>query len=264
MPDDPPRERRRDSFERVADLYDRARPSYPDPVVDRLVELTRLRPGDRLLEIGCGTGQATHALADRGLAVICVERGERLAALARRNLARYPAVQVVNADFESWEPVRAGFDAVVAFTAFHWIDPELRYRRVAELLRPGGSLGVVVVHQVVKTGGDPFFLEAQEDYRAVGMAGDRPPGPPEAIDDLGDEVEASGLFENVVVERVSWETTATADEYVALLGTASDHLLLEPERREELFARIRRRIESRPGGTIRRNLLAVLHAAQRR
>jgi hypothetical protein len=33
---------------------------------------------------------------------------------------------VINANFETWQPERAEFDAIVAFTAFHWIDPEAR------------------------------------------------------------------------------------------------------------------------------------------
>jgi 16S rRNA A1518/A1519 N6-dimethyltransferase RsmA/KsgA/DIM1 with predicted DNA glycosylase/AP lyase activity len=47
-----------------------------------------------VLEIGCGTGQATVPLAERGSRIVAVELGPAMAAVARRNLARFPAVQV--------------------------------------------------------------------------------------------------------------------------------------------------------------------------
>ena len=126
-------------FDQVAELYDRARPGYPPELYDDLVELAGLGRGARVLEIGCGTGQATIPLAERGLDIVCVELGESLAAVARRRLAAFPGVRVVTADFEDWEPETAGFDAVVAFTAFHWLDPVLRFEKAARLLGPEGA-----------------------------------------------------------------------------------------------------------------------------
>ena len=94
----------------------------------------------RIVEIGCGTGRATVPLAQRGYAVTCVELGEQLAAIARRKVAGFPSVQVITTNFETWQPEHSEFDAVVAFTAFHWIAPDRRYSKTAELLRAGGKL----------------------------------------------------------------------------------------------------------------------------
>jgi hypothetical protein len=113
------------------------------------------------------------------------------------------------------------------------------------------------------SGADPFYFEIQDDYRAAGMAGDRPPPPPEEITYLDGEIEASGLFGPVTVRRRQWEVVSTADEHIALIGTHSPHLLLPDEQREELFARIRRRIEARPGGTVRKSMLAIVQVARR-
>ena len=63
------------TFDRAAELYDRARPVAPPEVFDDLVSLCGLEPGSRLLEIGCGTGQATLPLAERGFAVTAIELG---------------------------------------------------------------------------------------------------------------------------------------------------------------------------------------------
>ncbi len=98
-------------------------PLYLARLFDDLAELAGLHPGSRVLEIGCGTGQATLPLAQRGYCVTCVERGDALAGIARRNLTAFSDVEVVTSPFETWQPSEGDFDAVVAFTAFHWIDP---------------------------------------------------------------------------------------------------------------------------------------------
>jgi protein-L-isoaspartate O-methyltransferase len=95
MEDDPRRHDLRAVFNRAAEDYQRSRPVLPPGLFDDLVYLAGLRPGDRVIEIGSGTGQATVPLAERGLAVTAVELGAELAAVARRRVAGFPAVEVV-------------------------------------------------------------------------------------------------------------------------------------------------------------------------
>lgn len=262
------RHRLRTTFEEVPELYDRARPTYPAQVFDDLVALASLPPAARIVEIGCGTGQATLPLAERGFQIVCVELGEQLAAVARRKLATFPTVEIVNASFETWQPAEAGFDAVVAFTAFHWIDPELRYQKSASLLRDGGALAVVAAEHVLPPDGDPFFAEVQADYDAVNPNDEKTqagaPGHPDAVGDLGDEIEASGHFRNVGVRRYLWDVSYTADEYIAVLDTYSGNRALDEETRRRLYERIRRRIEARPRAEVRKTYLATLNVARRR
>ena len=256
------RDRLRTTFEEVPELYDRARPSYPEGLFADLVRLARLADGARILEVGCGTGKATVAFAARGFEIVCVELGEQLAAVARRNLAAFPRVRVANAAFETWE--EDGFDAVVAFTAWHWIDPSVRYQRAARALVDGGRLAVVSTEHVLLGGGDQFFTAVQADYEAVTPEGDnRPPPPPQDVGDLSGDIDASGFFENVAVRRHLWDVEYTADDYLAVLDTYSGHRALDEERRRLLYERIRRRIESRPGRTVRKTYLATLNVARR-
>ena len=74
---------------------------------------------------------------------------------------------------------------------------------------------------------------------------------------------ASGLFEVVEVREFDWEVDYSADEYLDLLNTFSDHLAMPAQRRDRLYAEIRRRILARPSGTVRRGWGAVLHVARR-
>jgi len=258
------REVLRETFGSVAELYDRARPEYPAGVFDDLAELAELEPGSRVLEIGPGSGKATVELARRGYAVTGVELSPELAAVARRNLSSLPQAEIEVGDFECWEPEEAGFAAVVAFSAFHWIAPELRYTKPARLLRPGGALAVVAGPHVLPADGDPFFAEVQEDYDAVVPHPDnRPPSLPEEVESWAGEFEASGLFENVTERRRLVALAYTADEFVAVLGTFSDNLALPEEQRDELFRRIHTRILARPGGTVTKHHLLTLTVGYR-
>src|SRR5262249_59186003 len=97
VPDD--REQLRTTFNSASSLYHRARPEYPAELFGELVRLAGLRPGDRLLEVGCATGKATIPLARRGFRITCVELGADLAAEAPRNLGPFPRATIVTRAF---------------------------------------------------------------------------------------------------------------------------------------------------------------------
>jgi cyclopropane fatty-acyl-phospholipid synthase-like methyltransferase len=264
----PDRVRLRQTFGSVAELYHAARPRYPDRVLDALVGSTGLDRGSRVLEVGCGTGQATVPMAERGLRVTAVELSADLARVARRNLAGHPETTVQVGDFEEWPPAdgQEPFDAVVSATAWHWIDPEARFRRAWELLRDGGHLAWWTAQHVFPEDGDPFFREIQEVYDEIGEG--QPAGAahfrPGELPTDEEEVTATGLFEVVRVEHVDWETTYDADGYLALLDTFSGHIAMGAEERAHLYREIRRRLALRADGRLRRHWGVVLQVCRRR
>lgn len=259
-----PREQLGRTFESVADEYHLARPSYPNELFDDLVALADLHPGQRLLEIGCATGKATRPMLERGFSVVCVEPGGNLGERARRNLAGFP-VEVQLAAFEEWRGQPESFDLVYAATAWHWLDPEIRYRKARELLRPGGHLAFWSALHAFPEGFDPLFTEIQAVYDSIGESsgGTWPPLPPEAIPDERGEIEASGYFGPVQVRRYLWEASYTAEEYIALLDTFSGHIAMDPDKRVHLYREIRRRIQTRPEHRVHRHWYAILHVARR-
>lgn len=153
-------EDRRTLFDQVAEVYDEVRPTYPTALIDDLAEAADLGPGVRILEIGCGTGELTVALAERRASVIALELGTRLADLARRKLARHRNVEVIHSAFEAWPLPPEPFDLVVSATAFHWLDRTIRVPRCAAALRPGGLLAVIDTHHIAG-GTARFFRESQ-------------------------------------------------------------------------------------------------------
>jgi SAM-dependent methyltransferase len=274
MPDEAPddmaaqdRLRLRNTFDGAADLYDRARPDYPEQLFDDLAQLAELQAGDHLLEVGCGTGKATAPLARRGFRVTCLELGAQLAAKSRRNLAGFPEVTVINASYDEWQPpAGADFDLVFAATAWHWLDPGTRYSKAWELLRPGGHLAFWGAVHVFPDGGDPFFREIQPVYDEIGegRAADARWVRPGDLPDGQADIEASGLFDDVQVRQYDWEVRYDAESYLDLLGTFSGHLEMTVEKRARLYGAIRDRLTERPGRDLRRHWGSVLHVARRR
>ena len=132
------RNRLRTTFDGAASLYDDVRPGYPEDLFDDVVSLSGIPSGGRILEIGCGTGQATVPFARRGYRILCIELGENMAAVARRNLEGYPQSEVRTGAFEEWTLQEKAFDLAISATAFHWLDPAVAYPKVAGALETEG------------------------------------------------------------------------------------------------------------------------------
>lgn len=157
-------EQRRQSFDSSADAYDRARPSYPEEVIDWIVENTGITVDDALLEIGPGTGQATMRFAERGFAVRCVELGEKLAARLREKTQAY-RVAVDVAPFEAWEaPDGLHPRMIYCATAFHWLDPAVAYPKCYGLLPDDRAL--VLLWNAPGGAPNEAIVEA---YRLIGI-----------------------------------------------------------------------------------------------
>jgi len=127
-----------------------------------VVSLSGLPPQGQILEIGCGTGQTTEPFAHRGYRVLCIELGERLAAVARSKLAAHSQVVVRTGAFEVWPGEEGAFDLTVSAEAFHWINQTNAYRKIARRLRPEGALTLFWNRHVQ---GEGFFETAHEVNR---------------------------------------------------------------------------------------------------
>jgi SAM-dependent methyltransferase len=258
------RERLAATFDDAADLYHRARPDYPAELFDHLLQVTGVQPAARVLEVGCATGKATLPLVRRGYRLTCVEPGPALAAAARRNLAGLDAT-VVESRFEDWRPGVDRYALVFAATAWHWVDPLVRYRRAAEALEDGGHLALWGAIHVLPRGGDPIFEEIQEVYDEIGgsLPADYVWPRPYELDPEFTDIEASGLFEMVDVRQFAWEIDYDADGYIDLMNTFSGNIAMEDWQRDRLYGEFRRRLAARPSGTLRRGWGLALQIARR-
>ncbi|MEV8372601.1 class I SAM-dependent methyltransferase [Kribbella sp. NPDC056861] len=251
------RETLRQTFGEDAELYDRVRPTYPPRLYDDLAALLGKPKRPRVLEIGCGTGQATKPMLKRGWSVKAVELSPELSRVARANL---PELEVITAPFESWPLPAEKFDLVLAATAFHWVDPEVRVPKSADALRPGGLLAIVSTHHIAG-GSEQLWIDVQgcydrftEDAQQGGLQ------PADAVPKDSAEIDASGRFGPVVFHRYEWEQTYTTAEYLDLLSSYSGHRALTSQRRDGLYGCVSALINA-AGGSITKRYLTELSAA---
>ena len=117
-----------------ANLYD-TKHSFVWQYGGDLVSLLAPRPGEHILDIGCGTGHLTAQIAESGAHVVGVDQSMSMIAAARE---AYPNLKFEVADAREL-PFQAEFDAVFSNAALHWIhEPELVIRNIWKALRPEG------------------------------------------------------------------------------------------------------------------------------
>lgn len=102
-----------------------------------LIDLLDPKPGERVLDLGCGTGQPTAQIAGRGADVLGIDRSAEMIDTARRNFSRLHFEPGDATTFTAGAP----FDAVFSNATLHWVKPpEAAAGRVWAALRPGGRL----------------------------------------------------------------------------------------------------------------------------
>jgi SAM-dependent methyltransferase len=221
VPEPEPHQHRQvaESFGTDAARYDRTRPRYPDAIVERIVAAS---PGPDVLDVGCGTGIEARQFQAAGGTVLGVEPDARMAEFARRT-----GVEVEVATFEAWDPASRTFDAVIAGTAWHWVDPVAGAAKAAQVLRPGGRLGPF--HHVFQPPPDVAEALAQA-YRRV--APDSPFHLPSQLTrsvldayqplfaKIADGIRKVGGFSEPEQWRFDWERSYTREDWLDQLPTS--------------------------------------------
>jgi SAM-dependent methyltransferase len=263
------RNRLRTTFDKASSLYDEVRPGYPDDLFDDVVSLSGILPAGRILEIGCGTGQATVPFARRGYRILCIELGENMAAVARRNLEGYPQAEVRTGAFEESTLQEGAFDLAISATAFHWLDPAVAYPKAATALRDGGSLALFWNVHVHSDASEGFFEAAQRIYEReapeiVGPEDYKGLPRPHQVPDRTEEIQNTSLFDGITTRHYRWDETYDSWGYLRVLSTYSGHRSLNDDTRDRLFRGIADLIDHSFDGRIVKGYLTTLYVAKRK
>lgn len=251
------------SFDPVAAIYAAVRPGYPDALFEDLTELTGRHGLGRVLEVGCGGGQATSNLGLRAASLIALDPGPNLIAEAQERVVAQN-VEFIVGRFEDYQAPPASFDLIASAQAWHWIDPELAFPKAAALLREGGHLAVF--GHVPLPVGPPFhdaFRDAFEAH-APTLWGSPPPqaaylpsGPFRPM------FERSGGFEEVTHRSYSWVWNMDAPTLNAYLRTDSSYRVIDEENRTALFDKMSAAVSDH-GGVLAAPWETHLYVARRR
>jgi SAM-dependent methyltransferase len=268
------------TFDEVAGEYDLFRPRYPSALFDDLSEVVGIGPDSRILEVGCGPGVATEEMMSRGWSVLAVDPGAQLAGFARAKFGdeRF-AIEV--STFDDWDPSGRHFDLVISATAYHWVAPEVRWTKAAQVLNDGGYLALAT-NEVDDRDSFHDFTVATRDLRQSYGVGDEEEtmtigrirtmvkesggdigGLWEALSQQGTDVLAGELFSAPDVRLYTWSATYSTSEALGLLATYSRFLVLEPSRRSALLERLAAILDNDFDGRLTRHYVTVLAMAAR-
>jgi SAM-dependent methyltransferase len=256
-------------FDDVPELYDRVRPTYPDELFADLVAITGVHEGSPVVEVGCGTGQATRSLATLGLSLTAVEAGAGMAALARQRMAGFENVQIENSTFEDWNDQGRCFDLLLAAASWHWVDPSIGWPKAHAILRSDGWMALIG-NIVVRRPGEPEVYaetaDLHERYCPENPGWGHPPLEDEVrvtTEGWGEVEDPGRLFGPTIVRwypRVQWFDAAG---FADLLRSTSLYRRLDPDTREPLLNAIATRIRTQMGDRAPRRYLAVLRVGRR-
>ncbi|NYI06743.1 class I SAM-dependent methyltransferase [Allostreptomyces psammosilenae] len=246
---------------------DRVRPGYPEELFDDLVALL---PGDRVVEVGAGTGGATARLVARGVRPCCVEPDPRMVEVLTERLGALPGgrpgggVLVRESTFEEWsarDP--GGWDALVSAQAWHWTNPATRWARAARVLRRGGLLALL--WNVERWGERPEHAVVD---RVLARYGEAPLAvaarvSPEARGWPAREIAALPEFDGPRVRGYRWSRWWQAREFAAYRSVTPAFRAMPERRREALVADIAAALLEENGGRLRLDWDTHLFLARR-
>jgi SAM-dependent methyltransferase len=218
-------------FDRNAEAYEAARPSYPAEAVAHIVGHAGIGPGRRVLELAAGTGKLTRLLVPTGAEVVAVEPVAGMRAVLRREL---PGVEVHDGTAEALPLPDGTVDAVTVAQAFHWFEPAQALAEIRRVLRPDGHLLLVWntrdrSHDWVRRFGDllvdgpgaerPYDSFYDVDYAAL--------------------IAGAGGFTAAELWSHDWEQPSDPDHLVARAESVSVVGSLQPEEKERVLDRLR-------------------------
>ncbi|MFG6369822.1 MAG: class I SAM-dependent methyltransferase [Lachnospiraceae bacterium] len=227
------------TFDTVAEKYERMRPSYPQDLYDDIFKAISINISSKAVEIGIGGGQATLPILETGCDVLAVEYGKNFTQLCREKFKQYKNFSVVPMKFEEYSCESNSYDLVYSASAFHWVPEEIGYTKVFDILKRGGVFARFANHPYQDIGREEMSQAIQELY-AIYLSHSRKPNryTDEQAKNLAEIANKYG-FTDIDYKLYDRTRTFTAEEYVDLLNTYSDHNALAENVKKEFFGKVK-------------------------
>jgi SAM-dependent methyltransferase len=233
-----------ESFGADAERYDRARPRYPDALIDRIVAAS---PSRGVLDVGCGTGISSRQFQAAGAVVLGLDPDARMA-----GFARHRGLEAEVAKFEDWDPAGRTFGAVVAGMAWHWVDPFAGAAKAAQVLCPGGRLAVFwYVFRPPPALGEAFVAAYRRVLPGTPFSRGAMPGLDSYSAFFGkaaDGMRQTGTFSEPEQWRFDWDQPYTRDEWLDVVPSFGGHSTFPPATLQELLDVMGAAIDAAGGG----------------
>jgi len=224
-------------FDTIPEQFDRYRPRYSPELFDALIQYAGIGPGRAVLELGPGTGQATEPILNTGCDYHAIELGERLYETMKRKYGEYPNFSIVNDDFITHDFGDRRFDVIYSAATIQWIPEEIAFSKTFGLLKPGGTLAMMLTVGDYRTPNEALYERIQEVYSKYFK--------PQTRYEHGDfHYDRATDYGYTGFERREFHgrREMTADEYVAFSGTHCDHIVLPEPWRTPFFEGLRKAV----------------------
>ena len=243
--------------------YEKRRPNYGTELFKDVIKYAEINMDKSLLEIGCGTGQATEPFLKAKCKVTAVELGENLASYTREKFKVYKNFNIVQSAFEDYHCDDNEFDMLYSATAFHWIPEEIGYKKAYRIIKSGGTLALFWNRPSPNDNYNTLYQRIQSIYKEL------LPQWSNKLTNSQDKPKYSSVnkikqygFVDVEFKEYHNKRKMTGIEYIELLNTYSDHIALEKSIKSPLFDGIRTAIEEF-GNEIIINDTVELHLAKK-
>ena len=241
------------TFDTVADTYEKLRPGYTNELYQAIFEYKLINNMSRVVEIGIGGGQATLPFLQTGCNLTAVDYGENFCEICREKFKDYPNFSAVSGKFEDID-FNGEYDLIYSASAFHWIPEEIGYKKVYDMLKNGGVF-IRFANHPYRDKGKPALSEDIDQIYAeyyYKFYNKEPETPIEYTEQQAHDralIAEEYDFTDIQYKLFYRTRTFSAEEYIKLLGTYSDHIAIEETIRNEFFSKIEEAI-NRLGGEI--------------
>ena len=224
-------------FDTIPDQFDKCRPRYCQELFSDLIACAGVGPGKAVLELGPGTGQATDPILDTGCDYLGIELGGNLYELMKRKYGNYPNFSIVNDDFITYDFGNQKFDMIYSAATIQWIPEEIAFSKTFALLKPGGTLAMMLTRPDYKTPNEDLYNKIQQVYSAYFK-------PEEEYKQGSFRYTHATDYGYVNFEKREYygKRELTADEYVALSGTHCDHIVIPEPYKSKFFQGLRQAV----------------------
>lgn len=219
-------------FNQYAEDYFNFRPYLPAFVGDALVK--NLNSPARVLEIGCGTGQATKSLANHSLSLTAIDIGCELIKYAKKHNYENLQTDFQHISFEDFESKNFKYDLIFSSMAFHWLDYKVAYKKTASLLKEDSCLALINIKRKypenLRSALDPVYKSFPQ------MNSNRPS---ERISKSDISLERETYFNHRNTEEFIFDIHYTSDMYVGLMKTMSPQRSLSKQDQDSYYHKIK-------------------------
>lgn len=223
-------------FDTIPEQFDQYRPRYSPELFRSLAQYAALAPGKSVLEIGPGTGQATGPVLDTGCDYLAVELGENLYRKMQQNFGHYNNFNIINDDFITCDLGKSRFDLVYSAATIQWIPEEVAFPKIFSLLKPGGTLAMMLTRSDYRASNEHLYQKIQQIYSRWY----KPEMPYQQRFCYGNATNWG--FKDFEKRRFSGTRVLDADAYVAYCGTHCDHMTIAQPQRTAFFDELRQAV----------------------